>query len=175
MRSVWGVAALLVALGGCSGGEVAPPGRGAGPGGVAQERAPALGPDGTLIDEIRVTVRTGTVNGAGTQDAVKIWFDNRPQQLSRQPTRDFAAGATVSATLLGRGVPRTLGELRRASIVLALQLNRAEIGASWYCDRVSLEVKLAGADGYDTYLESDDVGWLSQDEPPRRSSFYALQ
>lgn len=175
VRSVWGGVALLVALGGCPGGEVARPGRSGGPGDLAHERAPALGPDDALIDEIRVTVRTGTVNGAGTQDPVLVWFDNRPHELSRQPANDFAPGHTASASLLGRGVPRTLGELRRASIVLALHLDRAEIAASWYCERALVEVKLEGADGYETYLESADVGWLSQDEPPRRAAFYALQ
>lgn len=176
MRRVWGVVALVVALGGCRGGEPeSGPSPGCGGACLALERVPALGPDDALIDELRVTLRTGTLNGAGTQHAVQIWFDNRPQQLSRQPTVDFAPGHSVSASLLGRGVPRTLGELRRASIVLALRLDRAEISASWYCEHALVEVKLEGGEGYQTYIESDGVGWLSQDEPPRRSPFYALQ
>lgn len=141
----------------------------------SEERRPALGPDEAEIGSIRVTVETGTVNGAGTDNPVVIWFDNQGHKLSDEPARAFVPGSRVSATLSGSGVPKTLGELRRTSIVITLQLNRAEIAASWYCERARIEVRLEGQEGYATYLESGSVGWLSQDEPPRRSPAYALQ
>jgi hypothetical protein len=76
---------------------------------------------------------------------------------------------------MGPGLPRTLGDLRNASIVLTLHLDRAEIGASWYCERSAIEVRLEGAEDFHVYLEARSIGWLSQDEPPRRSTSYALQ
>lgn len=142
---------------------------------AAGERGAELGDDDAEIEEIRVTVETGTVNGAGTDKPVLVWFDNQPHKLSRNPSTAFLSGRTTSANLRGAGVPRTLGELRRASILLTLHLQRAEIAASWYCERAAVEVLLEGAGEHTVYLESRKVGWLSQDEPPRRSPAYALQ
>jgi hypothetical protein len=138
-------------------------------------RGAKLGPDDAEIAEIRVSVETGTVNGAGSQNPVLIWLDNRPFRLSDAPERDFAPGKVVTATLMGGGVPRSLGELRRASILMTLHLDRAEIAASWYCSRVAIELRLEGSEDTVPYLEVRDVGWLSQDEPPRRSPAFGLQ
>lgn len=138
-------------------------------------RAPELGRDDTPLASIRVTLDTGTRNGAGTDNDVVLWIDNRRHGVSSQPAEDLAAGRSVSATFRGSSIPRTLGELRRASLVLTLQIERADIASSWYCERVLLEVRPEGAEEFATYLERRDVGWLSQDEPPRRSNAFALQ
>ena len=142
---------------------------------LSDERAPELGADETPIGSLRVSVATGTVNGAGTDNPVLVWFDNQRHELGEDPAAAFARGQEASAVLRGPGLPRTLGELRRTSILLTLHINRAEIGASWFCDRVRVEVRLEGEGNYTTYLERSDVGWLSQDEPPRRSTAYAIQ
>lgn len=142
---------------------------------LAGERAPDLGPDDTPVQELRVTVETGTVNGAGTENPIVVWFGERRYELSQAPTRDFEPGRRTVLTLAGSRVPRTLGALRRSSILLTLQLNRAQMAASWYCSYASIEVLLEGRDDFATYLEKRDVGWLSQDEPPRRSPAFALQ
>jgi len=120
-------------------------------------------------------VKTGVVNGAGTLKPILAWFDNQPFVLSRDAQQDFAPGVQTSAVLSGPGLPRTLGALRAASILLTVQLDRAEMGVSWYCDSASVEVRLEGSDDYRLYLSDTGVGWLSQDEPPRRSTAYALQ
>jgi len=134
-----------------------------------------LGPDTAAIGNIRITVKTGVVNGAGTLKPILAWFDNQPFVLSRDAQQDFAPGVQTSAVLSGPGLPRTLGALRAASILLTVQLDRAEMGVSWYCDSASVEVRLEGSDDYRLYLSDTGVGWLSQDEPPRRSTAYALQ
>ena len=144
-------------------------------GALARERAPELGPDHTRIGRIRLTVETGTANGAGTDRAVLVWLDRQRHALGSPHEGAFSPGATATAILTGPGLPRTLGELRRASIVLALDLGRASIGASWHCRRARIEVRLEGSEEWLEYLTSQEVGWLSQDEPPRRSSAYALQ
>jgi hypothetical protein len=142
---------------------------------VAKERGADLGADDAVIDEIRVTLETGTVNGAGTDNQVLIWFDNREHRIARDPTTAFAPDSVATKILIGKDVPGTLGALRRASIVLTLRLARAEIAVSWFCRRALIEVKLRGSDAFEPYLEDREVGWLSQDEPPRRSIAYALQ
>lgn len=142
---------------------------------LSRERGVDLGPDGARISAIRVAVATGTVNGAGTDNPVLIWFGDRSHELAEEPARAFTPGESVSATLIGGGVPETVGELRRSSILLTLHLGRAAIAASWYCDRVSIEVRLEGETDYRPYLERRDVGWLSLDEPPRRSPAFAPQ
>jgi len=140
-----------------------------------EARAPDLGPEDAAIGALRVTVDTGSVNGAGTDRPVLLWLDNRPHALSDAPRGDFAPGATATATLRGSGVPVTLGALRRASILLTVDLGRSAIATSWYCARAALEVRLEGSAAWVPYLERRDVGWLSLDEPPRRSPAYALQ
>lgn len=145
------------------------------PAGFAPELGAQLGDDSSRIGGIRVAVTTGRVNGAGTDNAVIAWFDNVPFELSDDPASAFTPGSRTSSVLSGPGLPRTLGELRRASVVLSLHLNHAEIGASWYCESASVEVRLEGSESYTPYLTAVDVGWLSQDEPPRRSPAYALQ
>ena len=170
-----GAVATLAALRGCGAGTSLVAGAPGIAGSPSRERGAELGPDDAEIAEIRVSVETGTANGAGSQNPVRIWLDNRPFELSDAPERDFAPGRAVTTTLMGAGLPRTLGELRRASIVLALQLGRAAIAASWYCARAAIEVRLEGSKDAVRYLEVRDVGWLSQDEPPRRSPSFALQ
>lgn len=168
------LAGAVTGLAGCGGGE--DPARGATPvSHVPLARTPELGADNAVVGAIRITLRTGTVNGAGTDNPVLVWFDNQRQEISRAPVQDFAPGASVEAVLTGTGLPRTLGALRRSSIVLTLHLDRASIGASWYCDLARVEVRLEGEEDYDRYLEVRDLGWLSQAEPPRRSPAYALQ
>ena len=140
-----------------------------------RERGALLGPDDAPIAEIRVSLETGTANGAGSDNPVLIWIDNQRYRVSTEPRQAFAPGVTSVATLMGPGLPRTLGGLRNASIVLTLHLDRAEIGASWYCERAAIEVRLEGTEDFQTYLDARGIGWLSQDEPPRRSTAYALQ
>lgn len=141
----------------------------------ASDRAPELGSDETPIGSLRITVETGVRNGAGTDRPILAWLDNARSALTDAPETAFASGKTVSAVLRGPSVPRTLGDLRRASIVLALDLSRAAIDVSWYCERALVEVRLEGSEEYRTYLDRRDVGWLSQNELPRRSPAYALQ
>jgi hypothetical protein len=76
---------------------------------------------------------------------------------------------------LRSGLPASLGALRRASILLTVDLGRAAAATSWYCERARVEVRLEGSEAWVPYLERRDVGWLSLDEPPRRSPAYALQ
>ncbi len=142
---------------------------------VTSDRGADLGPDDASIGAVRVSVDTGIANGAGTDNPVLVWINNQRYEITDDPARAFEPGGTVAGMLLGPGLPRTLGELRRSSIVLALDLGRAEIAASWYCDRAAVEVRLEGEEAYRPYLESRDVGWLSLDEPPRRAPAYALQ
>ena len=168
-----GASASLLVQHGC--GVLRLRGEGGSAGPPPRERGALLGADDAPIAEIRVSLETGTANGAGSDNPVLIWIDNQRYKVSRQPTQAFAPGVTIVETLMGPGLPRTLGALRNASIVLTLHLDRAEIGASWYCERVAIEVRLEGAEDYQTYLEAREVGWLSQDEPPRRSTAYALQ
>jgi len=170
-----GVAATLAAVRTCGAGSAFAPGASAAAAAPSRERGAELGPDDAEIAEILASVETGTANGAGSQNAVRIWIDHRPFELSDAPERDFAPGRAITTSLLGSGLPRTLGELRRASIVLTLKLDRAEIAASWYCARATIGVRLEGSEEAVPYLEVRDVGWLSQDEPPRRSTQFALQ
>jgi hypothetical protein len=149
-------------------------GHGGGEGGGAA-RTPALGPDDARIEEIRIQLETGTANGAGTDKPVLVWIGNHRHKLSRNPARDFAPGTGVTATLRGGDLPRTLGALRRASIVLALDLGSSAIASSWNCASARIDVRLADSDAFETYLENRDVGWLSLDEPPRRPPAFALQ
>jgi hypothetical protein len=156
-------------------------GDGAGPGGSPDGsgesfgRGAGLGPDGTRIEDVRVTLETGTLNGAGTDNNIALWFDNQRMRLTSTPGSAFAAGGTLTTTLAGEHVPRNLGELRRASIVLTMDLARASIASSWFCEDAKIEVRLEGDEDFRTYLDDGEVGWLSQDEPPRRSTAYALQ
>lgn len=168
-----GAGASLLAQHGCSILRARDDAGRAGP--TPRERGAMLGPDDAPIAEIRVSLETGTANGAGSDNPVLIWIDNQRYKISNEPMQAFAPGVTSVATLMGPGLPRTLGGLRNASIVLTLHLDRAEIGASWYCERAAIEVRLEGSEDYQTYLEVREVGWLSQDEPPRRSTAYALQ
>lgn len=144
-------------------------------GDFAGERGAGLGPDDRVIDAIRVAVETGRANGAGTQNPVLVWFNNRGYRISRAPVEDFAPGTRAVVILHQEDLPHTLGELRRSSILLTLHLTRAAIASSWYCERATVEVKLADASDFQTYLNREAIGWLSQDEPPRRSPAYALQ
>ena len=137
-----GLAALGFAGASCSTEPLAPDRQAAD--GFTAERGVGLGPDPTPIESLRVAVETGEVNGAGTQNPVLVWFDNRSHRLSRQPTADFAPGERVVATLYSEDLPATLGELRRASILLTLHLTRAAIASSWYCQAASVEVLLEG-------------------------------
>ena len=142
---------------------------------VSLDAGAALGPDAAAIGSIRVTVDTGVRNGAGTTNPILVWFENRPYSLADDPLQAFRPGQSISAVLTGSAIPRTLGALRRSSILLTMHLDRAQITASWFCDRALIEVRLQGSEEYAPYLEDRGVGWLSLDEPPRRSTAYALQ
>jgi hypothetical protein len=170
--AIAGVSVTLLALRGCG----IPRSFEAGlAGSPPSERGAELGPDDSRIAEIRVTLETGTANGAGSDNPALLWIDNRRYKVTAEAAHTLAPGTTSTATLMGPGLPRTLGDLRNASIVLTLHLDRAEIGASWYCERSAIEVRLEGAEDFHVYLEARSIGWLSQDEPPRRSTSYALQ
>ncbi len=139
-------------------------------------RGAALGPDDAPIGGIRVTVETGVANGAGTHRPVLLWLDNAAHELGDgRAAEAFAPGARHTTTLSGPGLPRTLGALRQASLVLALSLGDAAIGASWYCERALVEVRLEGEETFAPYVERTDVAWLSMGEPPRKSPLFALQ
>ena len=137
--------------------------------------ASELGAPEREIGSIRVTVETGRRNGAGTDNAILVWFDNRRARISPPAERALAPGESESIVLSGDVIPQTLGALTNASILLTLDLGRAEIAASWYCAQALVEVRFAGSEEYVRYLEASEIGWLSQDEPPRRSTAYALQ
>lgn len=137
-------------------------------------RGPELGDDANEIGGVRVTVETSGANGAGSTNPIVVWFDNRGSRLADDPLAAFAAGHETTAVLTSK-IPRTVGELRSASIVLTMALERGAISASWKCRRARVEVRLVGEERYRPYLDRDDVGWLSLDEPPRRSLAFALQ
>ncbi len=141
---------------------------------LSSERGAALGPDDTRIGGIRVVLETGVANGAGTTRPVLLWLNNRRFALGT-PEEALDPGERSTTVLGGAGLPRTLGELRRSSLVLALELGDAAIGASWYCARAAVEVRLEGSEEYRRYLDRPEVGWLSMGEPPRKSPLYALQ
>ncbi len=143
---------------------------------LAAQRGAALGPDDARIGGIRVTLETGSVNGAGTHRPVLLWLDNEEHELGDgRPSEAFAAGARHTTILSGPGLPRTLGALRQSSLVLALSLGDAAIGASWYCERALVEVRLEGEASFSPYLDRSQIAWLSMGEPPRRSPLFALQ
>jgi len=56
-----------------------------------------------------------------------------------------------------------------------MALERAAISASCTSRKLRIEVRRAGEVKRVPYLERDDVGWLSLDEPQRKSLAFALQ
>lgn len=118
-------------------------------------------PDAAKVDNIAISVTTGTVPSGGTDAVVRLDIGAHQFEMDTRDYNDFERGAT-NTSYFKRAM--TLGELRRAHIRLSHDNSGKKPG--WYVENAVLQVKFRDSNYMVLYKRWGNIGWLSRVDPP---------